>query len=126
MNRVRRADEADADAVVALLRELGYSSSPDDVRARLGETDAVLLAEEGAGLIALHRIPRLAEGGSFARITALVVAPERRGEGVGRTLIAAAEEVAREWGCALLEVSSGRRPELRRHGERSVRYRKRL
>jgi GNAT superfamily N-acetyltransferase len=138
MTVIRRAGEEDAEVVAGLLRELGYPSAAGEVRARLGETDAVLVACDGAGLVALHRIPRLAEGGSLARITALVVAEAQRGRGVARALIAAAEDTAREWGCDLLEVSSGRRDErepahalYRAAGfadtaERSVRYRKRL
>jgi GNAT superfamily N-acetyltransferase len=138
MTAIRRAGEEDAEVVAGLLRELGYPSAAGEVRVRLGETGAVLLAGDGAGLVALHRIPRLAEGGSFARITALVVAEAQRGRGVARALIAAAEDTAREWGCDLLEVSSGRREErepahaqYRAAGfadtaERSVRYWKSL
>ena len=108
---IRPATPDDAKAVAALLAALGYPSDVDAIRERLGETDRVLLAEPDAGLVALHRIPRLAEGGCFVRITALVVSPSHRGRGVGRALLAAAEQQAREWGAALLEVSSGRRPE---------------
>jgi GNAT superfamily N-acetyltransferase len=136
---IREATAADAPEVAALLAELGYPTEPETVARRLAAltaADAVLLA--GGGLIALHRVPRIAEGGAFARITALVVAPGNRNDGVATTLLAAAEDTAREWGCDLLEVSSGRRPErdpahafYRRAGfadtgERSVRYWKRL
>jgi len=138
---IRSAAPPDAPAIAGLLTELGYPATPEDVTERLNalirsDADCVLLVP--GGLIALHRIPRLAEGDVFARITALVVAPERRGQGVGRVLLDAAEEVARGWGCTLLEVSSGRRPERRAaHAfyraagfeeteSRSVRYWKRL
>ena len=59
-------------------------------------------------------------------------------DGVATALLAAAEQRAREWGCDLLEVSSGRRPErdpahalyraagFADTGERSMRYWKRL
>jgi GNAT superfamily N-acetyltransferase len=109
---VREAGPDDAGAIAALLGELGYPADPSAVTdrlARMGSADAVLLAD--GGLVALHRIPLLAEGGAVARITALVVAPSRRRAGVGRALLAAAEEVARSWGCWRAEVSSGRRPE---------------
>jgi GNAT superfamily N-acetyltransferase len=98
--------------VAELLGELGYPAQPGIVEERLralSDADCVLLAE--GGLIALHRIPRLAEGGAFARVTALVVAPGQRRHGVARALTEAAEEVARGWGCDLVEVSSGRRSE---------------
>lgn len=77
----------------------------------LGTDDLVLLADEDAGMIALHRTPLLAEDGALVRITALVVRSDRRGRGVAQGLLDAAEEAARQWGCSLMEVSSGRRPE---------------
>lgn len=48
----------------------------------LSDADRILITE--GGLIALHRIPLLAEGGAFARITALVVAPGQRNSGIAR------------------------------------------
>ena len=48
----------------------------------------------------LHRLPD-------ARITSLVVAASERGRGIGRQLVAAAEAMALEWGCARVEVTSG-------------------
>ena len=139
MTEVHDATAADAPRVAALLTELGYPADPGTVARRfdgLTAADALLINDDG--LIALHRIPRIAEGGAFARITALVVAREARGRGVARALLAAAEDVARTWGCDLLEVSCGRRPERdQAHafyraagfadtGERSTRYWKRL
>jgi GNAT superfamily N-acetyltransferase len=112
--KIRQAQAGDARVIADLLAELGYPTEPHVVHARLealGEGDLVLFAEGGAGLIALHRVPRLAEGGAFARITALVVARAYRGQGVAGRLLAAAEQAARRWGCDLLEVSSGRRPQ---------------
>jgi GNAT superfamily N-acetyltransferase len=109
---IRAVRVDDAPMVAELLRELGYPSAPAEVAQRiaaLGDGDAVLVTD--GGLVALHRVPRLAEGGAFARITALVVGSQRRRDGVGRALISAAEVLARRWGCDLLEVSSGRRPD---------------
>lgn len=109
---IRPATADDSGEIARLLTALGYPATPDQARERLSaleESDCVLIAE--GGLVALHRVPRLAEGSPLGRITALAVAPERRGRGVGRALLSAAETVARGWGCAVLEVSSGRRPE---------------
>ena len=111
---VRRARGEDAGVIADLLRELGYPAADDEVKRRLaglGSDDLVLVAEDGAGMVALHRIPRVAEGGAFVRITALVVRRERRGRGVARALLDATEDAARNWGCSLIEVSSGRRGE---------------
>jgi GNAT superfamily N-acetyltransferase len=109
---VHHAGPEDAAAVAELLGELGYPAAPEAVAHRLGgmgSADAVLLAD--GGLVALHRIPLLAEGGALARITALVVSGRRRRTGLGTALLAAAHDVARRWGCDRLEVSSGRGPE---------------
>jgi GNAT superfamily N-acetyltransferase len=136
---IRRARSFDASEVAALLTELGYPTSPAEVKDRLGRldgSDCVLVT--AGGLIALHRVPRLAEGSPFARITALVVAADCRGQGIGRALLSAAEDVARDWGCSLMEVSSARRTDrdvahsfykksgFEDTGERSVRYWKTL
>jgi GNAT superfamily N-acetyltransferase len=109
---IRPATTDDCHEIAGLLTALGYPATPAQTRERLsalGEADCVLIGD--GGVIALHRVPRIAEGTPLARITALAVAPERRGSGVGRALVSAAEAVATGWGCALLEVSSGRRPE---------------
>jgi GNAT superfamily N-acetyltransferase len=109
---VRSALVADAPIVAELLSYLGYTARPDQAAERLAALDAsstVLIAD--GGLIALTRIPLLAEGGALARITALVVAPNARGRGVARALLAAAEAVAVGWGCTRLEVSCGLRAE---------------
>jgi GNAT superfamily N-acetyltransferase len=109
---IRPARPDDAPAIAALLAELGYPSDADLVRERLMATDLVLLSvEPDSGLIALQRIPRLAEGGCIVRVTALVVAATSRGRSVGRMLLLSADEVARDWGADLVEVSCGRRPE---------------
>jgi GNAT superfamily N-acetyltransferase len=110
----RTATPHDARAVCSLLKQLGYPSREAAVRRRLaelGDDDLVLLCEGGEGLVALHRVPLIAEGGSFARITALVVDEKHRGRGLGRRLLREAEGVALSWGCSMLEVSSGNRPE---------------
>ena len=110
--KVRLATREDAPEIAELLAALGYPTAPLEVERRLGvldDADAVLVAT--GGMIVLHRIPRLAEGSAITRITALVVTPERRGEGIGRALLAAAEGVAKRWGSNLIEVSSGRRLE---------------
>jgi len=105
--KIRQARSFGAPQIAELLTELGYPTSPAEVKERLGRhdgSDCVLIT--AGGLIALHRVPRLAEGSPFARITALVVAADRRGQGIGRALLSAAEDVARDWDCQLIEVSS--------------------
>ncbi|MGO9882116.1 MAG: N-acetyltransferase family protein [Solirubrobacteraceae bacterium] len=113
-HRVRRARHEDAAVIAELLSELGYPVSEAELAERLAALsvdDVVLVADDGAGMLAQHRIARLAEGDPLTRITALVVRRSSRGSGVARALLQAAEDAARDWGCTLIEVSSGRRPE---------------
>ena len=117
--KIREARPEDAPALAALLAELGY---PDDVEAVAGRARAfpadpasfLLVAEdeEGpAGLASATVLPLLHEDGGWCRLSALVVAKGRRRTGIGRTLVAAIEERARQAGCRYLEVTSGERPE---------------
>jgi GNAT superfamily N-acetyltransferase len=99
---IRRARATDTLTIAALLTELGYPTTAAEAEDRLSHldgSDCVLIT--AGGLIALHRVPRLAEGSPFARITALVVAGDRRGQGIARALLRAAEGVAGDWGCRL-------------------------
>lgn len=103
---IRRAGTEDAADIATLLGQLGYPVSWGDAVEHLDALldrpdDAVLVAEASGVLefISLHRVPRLAEGGCFCRITSFVVAETQRATGVGRRLMAAAEDVARGWGC---------------------------
>lgn len=115
---VRPADPSDAEAVAALLHQLGYSVAVDRVAQRLGgfsdsQSDHVLLGIENQqilGLIAVSVTPLLVEG-AFARITALIVDERRRAKGLGGALVAEAERLAQAAGCAVIQVSSGKRAE---------------
>ena len=117
--RIRTAIPADAEPVAALLAELGYPSAPDAIAARLAgmaadSASCALVAEEGVellGLASLTVMPLLHEDGGWARISALVVAEERRRGGLGRALVAAAEDEARARGGRWVEVTSGDRPD---------------
>jgi GNAT superfamily N-acetyltransferase len=112
--RIRPAQPVDSAAVARLLGHLGYPADAGEVTPRLAALrepdDAVLLAvsEVGAelGLVGLHRFAVLSAPAPVAYITALVTAPEARGRGVGRALVAAAEAWARERGCGRLTVTS--------------------
>jgi GNAT superfamily N-acetyltransferase len=58
------------------------------------------------GVATLHQMVVLHRVKPVGRITALVVATPVRGRGIGRTLVAAAEEVLARAGCGLLEITS--------------------
>ncbi len=112
--RVRRATAADADVIARLLSQLGYPTDSADVPVRLdrltgNDRAAVLLAQQGnevVGLATVHLLSVLNRRSDVAWLTALVVDEAVRGTGVGRTLIEAAEDFAKESGCERLSVTT--------------------
>lgn len=114
---IRHARTTDAPAVTTLLAELGYPDNDEtDVRRRLERwarhpEGAAFVAEADGkvvGVVAVVAIPLFEREGSVARIVALVVDETRRGSGVGRELVAAAEAEASRLGCDTMEVTSSR------------------
>jgi GNAT superfamily N-acetyltransferase len=110
---VRRQDDA---GLTGLLGQLGYPTTEAAVRERLGywlgdPASRLIGADDGGDLVgvaALHVLPMLEVTGKLARLLALVVDERYRGRGVGRSLVAAAEEQARAAGCVGMEISSSR------------------
>jgi GNAT superfamily N-acetyltransferase len=116
MVEVRTAADTDAAAIAALMTQLGYLCSGDDAAARLGywlaePMSRVLVAEHDGlviGCLSLHAVPYLERTGRWARIEGLVIDELARGTGVGRALLRTAENVARQWECLAMEVTSAR------------------
>jgi GNAT superfamily N-acetyltransferase len=78
----------------------------------------VLVAEAGdevVGFVSVLILPRFEVGDLFARITSLVVDAGVRERGIGKLLMRAAEDAARELGVVSFEVTAGHhRPDARR------------
>ena len=118
---IRRATTADAEAIAALFTDEGYPAGPSDIVERLerfsSDHSQVLVAEgDGAvlGFVALHALPRFEHDDRIVRLLALVVDAGARERGLGRALIAAAEDVATELGAAFTEITAAHhRPEAR-------------
>ena len=116
---VRPAIDADAEAIAALFTDEGYPAGPSDIRERLSRFSSpfstVRVAEIGGelvGFVAVHAMPRFEHGDRIARVLALVVDAGVRERGIGHLLMSEAEGIARETGCAFIEVTAGRhRPE---------------
>jgi GNAT superfamily N-acetyltransferase len=112
--RIRSATSKDAEVMAGLLAELGYPTSasalPERLRAIAAEGGTVFLAvdsdEAAVGLASVARLSTLHADASVVYITALVTSAVARGGGVGRALVAAAEQWARERGCVKLSVTS--------------------
>jgi GNAT superfamily N-acetyltransferase len=123
---VRPAADADAAPIAALMGELGYDSTPEQVRTRLarvaGNDDyAAFVAEadgEVLGFLGLQRGWVYEHDRPFARLTALVVAERARRRGVGVRLVELADGWARERGAFVLMLTTNvRREEAHRFYE---------
>jgi GNAT superfamily N-acetyltransferase len=115
--RIRTAGAEDVGVLAALMTDLGYPSSVEDMRRRFGgissdpsyETFVVESCKEVVGMVGI-RLERTYEAdGSSARLMALVVSSEHRGRGAGRALISAAEEWARQRGAESIVLSTHKR-----------------
>jgi GNAT superfamily N-acetyltransferase len=114
MIRVRNAMPSDAPAMARLLGELGYPADTGAIPARLtavesggGSTFLVVgLEDRVVGLASVAKLAALHVDAPVCYITALVTAPDTRGQGVGRLLVSAAEQWARAQGCIRLSVTS--------------------
>lgn len=112
---IRDVLPADAGVVAALLTELGHGTDAAAIPARMAalarEGGSAFLAVDGRGaalgVMTLSAHAVLHAPGPVALITALVVASEARGQGVGRLLVDAAKSWAAERGCVRLIVTSG-------------------
>lgn len=111
---LRPASFDDSAAIAALVGELGYSASDDEIKARLPlllDSDryflAVATAADGVllGLVNAERRLNIESGTSF-ELTGLVVASGARRTGVGSALVAAAESWARAHGANAMRVRS--------------------
>jgi aminoglycoside 6'-N-acetyltransferase I len=110
---IRAADTADVDGLAELLKTAGVAVAKDRFASRLSaiqdHSGAVFIADEWgppSGLIALHWHAVLTADLKVAWISALLVDPARRRNGVARLLLKAASQAARSAGCGELFLSS--------------------
>jgi len=111
---IREMTEGDAEQVAALSGELGYPSTPAQIRARLlaieGHPDArVFVASELGGRVRgwVHVFGhRQLESDGAAGVGGLVVEAGSRGHGIGRALMDVAESWARERGYQRVTIPS--------------------
>ena len=112
--KIRLATPADAAGLADLASQLGYPSTPEQVAKRLDnlaekpEENAVLVAElDGRviGWVHVHLYLLLVDDRE-AEIGGLVVDADRRGQGVGAQLMAAAEAWAGGHGCQSVYLRS--------------------
>jgi len=121
-HHIREACSDDAEAIARLVRILGYELGPACVTERMAvyqsEFSRVFIAANPIdliGFLSFHAIPLFHEVGMLGRITAMAVAPHHQREGVGSSLVHAAENFAVTVGCARMEVTSGDKREQDAH-----------
>ncbi|MBA4387456.1 MAG: GNAT family N-acetyltransferase [Verrucomicrobia bacterium] len=110
--KIRKANQKDAEAIAALLEQLGYPRTQTFLAERInllaGDSgEELVVGEEGGRVVAvlsLHFIPQLAVEGPFARISYLCVQEGLRSKGIGRQLEEYAEKAARARGCDRMEL----------------------
>src|SRR6185436_5659104 len=111
---IRAATAVDAPELARLVTALGHSTTPEQLAERWARWTsagnaalvAVMPDDVLAGVATLHQMVVLHRPKPVGRITALVVDSSVRGQGIGRALVAAAEELLSSAGCGLLEVTS--------------------
>jgi GNAT superfamily N-acetyltransferase len=124
---IRPPAEADLPALAALMADLGYPATPEQVGARLarihGNHDyATRVAEvdgDVVGMMGLQRGWAYEHDRPFVRILALVVSERMRGRGVGARLVADAGAWADERGAYAVHLTTSlHRDEAHRFYER--------
>ena len=113
--RIRTAAAHDCAQLATLVGELGYPATPEFIKNKLSGLSAtpgtkVFVADQGGlvvGLLCFSILPLLHVSGGLGRISALVVGSQFKGHGIGKSLVAEAEEFAWENGCARIEITSG-------------------
>ena len=127
--RIRPASADDAAFIAELLGQLGYPTAPAAVPPRLermaahgGQQTLVAEMDDGrvVGMATLSIRYGINSDTPFGRLLSVVVDEGFRSNGVGGRLIAEAERIAREAGCARIEVTSGS------HRHRAHRFYERL
>ena len=114
---VRRAGAKDAEAIGRLLHDFnrefddptpGPRALADRIRKLLAAGDTVVLVAgaEPQGLAVLRFRPSIWTEGLECYLAELYVVPDRRGQGLGRALMQAAIEVARERGADRMDLGT--------------------
>jgi GNAT superfamily N-acetyltransferase len=111
---IRTASPDDVPALAALATHLGYATTPDAMRERLGrimprDDYETYVAERDGRVVGfagvMHGLSYVYDP-PYARLLSLVVEPGERGRGTGAALVAAAERWAREHGAAQLHLTT--------------------
>jgi GNAT superfamily N-acetyltransferase len=111
---IRAPKPDDAAAIASLMGELGYPSDARDIPARLsaltGDPSSIIWLGELDGRVVAVGTGRvfaaINQNAPVAWLTALVVAENARGRGVGQRIVRAAEDWARTKGASKIALTS--------------------
>lgn len=108
---LRNATLDDAQQLLALMHQLGYTLSLDDMRKRIvaynKDSHHVIVAEESGevrGFIAFICYELFVAKGQCMHIEAMVVDEKHQRRGIGKMLLKEAEKIALESCCAIIEL----------------------
>lgn len=102
---VRGAQVGDADGLAELLSAAGLTTTKERLAVLLDQPGVVLIAEEWgppSGVIVVHWHAVLTADLKVGTISALLVDPDRRRNGIARLLLKSASQAARSAGCGEL------------------------
>jgi len=116
---IRDAKPQDVEELTSLMTDLGYPATIEEFRVRFENISAhpdyrtivAVLDDEIVGMAGLSKNIFYEMNGNYMRILAFVVKQSSRKLGIGKILIDASEEWAREQGLHTVVISSGNRAE---------------
>lgn len=121
-HQIREARPEDAETIAQLIQVLGYELNSiqiaDRFKAYRNDFSRVFVALDDAslvGFLSFHAIPLFHETAMLGRITAMAINPSHQREGIGSSLVKAAEDFAISVGCSRMEVTSGDKREQDAH-----------
>jgi GNAT superfamily N-acetyltransferase len=116
---IRPFAEGDLVAVAALVGELGYPTTVDQMRSRLDRiarhpdhaTFVAVADGSVVGMVGASVAPAYGKDELTGNLTAMVVTESQQGRGIGARLVGAAEEWVRQRGAKLIVLTSHNRRE---------------
>ena len=109
---IRTATFRDATAIASLLAQLGYQTPAEKLKPLLDQANSsfiyvAVLDKKVVGVMSLMYFDYLPSAEKYCRITTLVVDQALRGWGIGKALIAQAQQSALQQHCSVLELTTG-------------------